>query len=171
MSLELQHSGTTISAASSYTFDADTSGVTTATFGGKEDLWQMDEATAASFLDNNFGLKITPFVDDISSTYSWQVRYTYYYVEVKVYFSTTIDKYYFWNGTDDVTADITNFFVTDGAWDTGDAEGNIQFTNIQPVSPGTRSYITNGDQIRTAANGQGLLIATINSDAEFNRLD
>lgn len=144
----------------------------TAVFGGAEDLWGLDEAGLKTLLDTTtFGLIATPQFEIVDSSRSNNSTLHMYDVEVTVYFTQTITTYYFWNGADDVSADITNFFVTSGDWTTSDATGDLQVANIIPVGSSNRRTIMAGDEIRTSPAGGGLLIATITDDMVGNNLD
>lgn len=139
------------------------------TFGGPTDLWDLDAATMKGFMDSGWGWAIQPWVQIIDG--QRQGIIDTFYVLVKVYYEADVTAYYFWNGSDDVTADITGYFVTDGDWTTNDAEGVVQVTNVVPVGSANRRAITNGDEVRTDPGGAGLLIAEIKGDMTLNGLD
>lgn len=143
------------------------------TFGGPTDLWGLDADTMKAAMDSGFGFKVQPYIQFIDNLRSGRIDVLM--VKVTVYYTATVTHYYFWNGSDDVTADITNYFHADdgtaGDWSTNDASGSLQVTNIQAVGSAPRAYITDNDQIRTDAGGAGLLIATVNGDMSFNGLD
>lgn len=128
--------------------------------GGQNDNWGITDLKAA--LADNFGFNIAPRAD---TTGVETVDYRINFVELTVYYTATTERYYFYNGVDDVTAQITNYSVDEGDWTLNNAHGYIQISNIQPVTPGTRTYILAGDQIRTLPNGGGSLIATVESSA------
>lgn len=139
------------------------------TFGGPSELWGLDAETLRTNMDSGFGFKVQPYIQFIDNLRSGRIDVLM--VKVTVYYTATVTNYYFWNGSDDVTADITGFFVSDGDWSTNDAAGTIQLTNIQPYLTANRRTITDGDEVRTDPGGAGLLIATIDGDIAFNGLD
>jgi hypothetical protein len=139
------------------------------TFGGPTYLWGLDAATMKAAMDSDFGVAVQPFVQIVGG--SRVGSFDIFYVEIKAYYTASVTSYYFWDGSDDVTADITSFFVTDGDWSTNDAAGTVQITNIQPVGGAARLFIKDGDEVRTDPNGGGLLVATIDGDMVYNSLD
>lgn len=143
--------------------------VQTLTFGGPTDLFGMDAATIKSGMDSGWGFAVQPWVSRNSDGRFGVIDVIF--VQVTVHYTANITQYYFWNGADDVTANITSYFLADGDWETNDAEGTIQVTNVEAVGGGNRTYITDNDEIRTDPNGGGLLVATINGDMTFNGLD
>jgi len=130
--------------------------------GGASDTWGIDDLPAA--LANGFGFNIAP-----RRAYSTGNNTTFRinYVELTVYYSSSIQTYYFWNGVDDVTAPITNIYVDSGDWTTGDAHGFMQVASIDGA---TRNYITAGDAIWTGPGGTGSLIAYVESNAVYAML-
>lgn len=130
--------------------------------GGPDDSWGISDLR--SVMNAGFGFNIAPrALGSDGLTVNWQINY----VELTVYYSGSVDTFYFWNGTDDVQAPITNYYVDDGAWATNDAHGYMQVASITPVSPSTRTYIEAGDEIRTSPGGSGSLIATVESSAIY----
>jgi len=130
--------------------------------GGPTDLWGITDIRAA--LTNGFGFNLAPRAGvQGGNTVNFRINY----VELSVYYSSSIDTYYFWNGVDDVQAPITNFYVDSGTWAGNDAHGRMQVASITPVSPATRAYIGAGDEIRTGAGGGGSLIAVVESAANY----
>lgn len=132
-------------------------------YGGEEDLWGLDAATMKANLDGDFGFIVQPYVNKAGGSNKGIIDV--FFVRVTVYFTTTITEYYFWNGVDDVTAKITDVFVTDGAWEDDDAVGYLQVADIEPVGAATRNHIALGDKIRTSPGGAGLLVADIKNTA------
>lgn len=179
MQATLQSAGSAASAASpksatlSYTdnLSAGYGNVQTLTMGGDGDLWGMTAVQAKALLNGTFGVELMPYLSGLSTSPTWGFHYYMFYVEMTVYFNTKVEKYYFWNGSDDVTAAVAYYFKEDGDWDQGTAAGNIQITDIVPVSPGTRTYISDDDEIRTSPGGAGLLVAKVNGDVRGNGLD
>lgn len=133
--------------------------------GGPEDTWGIDDLR--SVLDSGFGFNIAPrAAAPDANNVDWQINY----VELTVYYSSSVSTFYFWNGTDDVQAPITNYYVDSGDWATNDAHGVMQVSTITPVAPSTRLYIEAGDEIRTSPGGGGSLIATVESNAVYSYL-
>jgi len=184
--IELQSGGTTIAGAQFKSIGTDDLGgagvnsdnqFTETTFGGTDDLWQLTAATMKTAIAGGIGVRIIPtadintFVDANNVAYQHpDVSYKFYYVELRVHFSTQVDHYYFWNGTDDATTTITDYYVSSGEWANGDAAGYIQISEVVPVSPSTRNYVSSGDEIRTAPGGNGLLIAKLDGSPAYNGL-
>jgi hypothetical protein len=140
------------------------------TFGGSDELWGLSAAGMRAAMDSGWGFKVQPYIQYLDSLRSGRIDVVM--VKVTVYYTSTISNYYFYDGVNDVTADITNYFKFSGDWSTNDAAGTLQVTNIQPVAAATRKFIKSGDQIRTDPGGAGLLIATIDAvDMTFNGLD
>lgn len=140
------------------------------TFGGPTDLWGLDAAAMKSNMDAGFGFAIQPWVQIIDGQRQGIIDILY--AQVKVYYKATVSAYYFYNGVDDLTADITGYFVATGDWSTNDAAGTMQVTNVQPYLTANRRAIMAGDEIRTDPNGAGLLVATVGiDDMAFNGLD
>lgn len=138
-------------------------------FGGPTDLWGLSADDMRTAMDSGWGFAIQPYVQILDNLRSGRIDVIY--AKVTVYYTATVSNYYFWNGSDDVTADITGYFVSDGDWTTNDASGTVQLTNIQPHSTANRRTINDDDEVRTDPGGAGLLIATINGDITFNGLD
>jgi len=171
----LQTSGTDITGASVYELEIppnDFNGTTV--FGGPEDLWGLDAAGMKAVLDpSTLGLRMDVTMQPSSSGSSNTNVLELYDVKVRVYFTQQVTQYYFYDGVDDVTADVTYAFVTstdDNAWEEG-ASGTLQVTNIQPHGAATRTYIKDGDQVWTGPLGTGLQIATMSSEMVYNGLD
>lgn len=137
--------------------------IVTLELGGEEDLWGLDAATMKTNLNSNFGFAIQPYVSRASGSYKGIIDV--FFVRVTVYFTTTITEYYFWNGVDDVTAKITDVFVTEGSWDDDDAQGYLQVADVVPVGSATRNHIALNDEIRTSPGGAGLRVADIKNAA------
>lgn len=128
--------------------------------GGQSDTWGIENLQAE--LANGFGFNIVPRAQGSGGG---NIDYRVNFVELTVYYTATTQTMYFWNGSDDVQAEITNFSVDEGDWTTDDAHGYMQLYNLTAVSPGTRIYLQAGDQIRTLPGGGGNLIATVETDA------
>lgn len=141
------------------------------TLGGAGDLWGMTATQAKGLLDSTFGVKLFPYLTNLGTGTPYTFTYHMFYAELTVYFNSKVEKYYFWNGSDDVTAAVAYYFKSEGDWKNSDAAGNIQITGITPVAPGTRTWINDNDEIRTSPNGGGLLIAKVNGDVRGNGLD
>jgi hypothetical protein len=140
------------------------------TFGDDAELWGLDAAGMKAAMDSGWGFKVQPYIQYLDSLRSGRIDVLT--VKITVYYTDTITNYYFYDGVDDVTADITNYFKFSGDWSSNDAAGTLQVTNIQPYATAVRKYIKAGDQIRTDPGGAGLLIATVGSDnMTFNGLD
>lgn len=133
--------------------------------GGSSDLWGITDIKSS--LANSFGINIAAKRGSISGG---AITMDIDYVELTVYYSSSISDYYFYDGVDDVTAPITNYYVDNGNWTTNDAHGFMQVASITPYSTSTRTYIKAGDQIRTAPAGGGSLIAYVESDAKYATL-
>lgn len=90
-------------------------------------------------------------------------------VVIKVYFTQEVEEYYFWNGSDDVKAQVIDFYLTDQetSWDTDDATGRMQVYTITPVGSSNRRTILDGDEIRSSPAGGGILVAKVTSDMVF----
>jgi len=137
---------------------------TSVTLGGQYDTWGLSDIRTN--LANGFGFNIAP--RQLGS--SGSTNFILDKVELRIYYTQSVSSYYFWNGTDDVQASITGYYVASGDWTTNDARGFMQVADIVPVGSATRQYITGTDQIRTAAGGGGALIATVEEDASYNYL-
>lgn len=131
--------------------------------GGANDLWQASGLTAAFLRSAGFNVKISPTHRDLTLGGVHDVDR----VAIKIYYQVTVDKLFFWNGTDDVEATICNYSIDDGDWADGDAKGQMHVVNVQPYASATRTYIAANDQIRTASGGAGTLVAVIASDMVY----
>lgn len=173
--MELQTGGTTITGSSVYLANMPTNlQETFLTFGGSEDLWGLTPAGMQTALDpTTIGTKLSLTMTPLSSTSSNTNTVQVFDLKVIVHFTQEITQYYFYDGVDDVTADVTYARVTstdDGSWVEG-AAGLLQVTNIQPDGAATRNYIKYGDQVWTEPLGTGLQIATISTEMSYNGLD
>lgn len=139
------------------------SAVTQFTLGASGDLWGIPQITLADLNDPAFGVTIFPLAD--SNPTMTQARTDY--VAISVFYQETSSVYYFWNGTDDVKAVITNINLSSGTWLGGDAAGTFQVAQVTPVGSATRSTIHGADQVWTAPGGTGLKLATITTDMTF----
>jgi len=132
--------------------------------GGEGDTWDVADIRAALSLPD-FGFTINAY-QSAANPATW----VYDYAEMAVTYTRTIENYYFWNGTDDVRAEITNYFVDEGDWTLNNAHGFMQVASMSKVGAGTRTYITAGDEIRTLPGGAGVVIATVESNAKYATL-
>lgn len=148
-SLRESASGTTFGAADEYVI------------GGPNDTWGIADLKAA--LANGFGFNLAPRRTGSINNIFCRINY----VELTVYYTANISTYYFWDGTDDVLAPITNYYVDDGDWTTDDAHGFIQVASITPYGTANRTFIKASDEIRTAPAGGGSLIARVESNAQY----
>jgi hypothetical protein len=83
------------------------------------------------------------------------------YVKVVIYYTVPGSKIFFWNGVDDVEADIVGQWVRDGSLLTANGAGVLQVYNIKPYDTDTRTYISLGDEIRSSPNGGGNLLGKV----------
>lgn len=129
--------------------------------GGDGDNWGIENLKEAIKLPD-FGFTINPYQSAANSA-TWG----YDYAEMAVTYTRSIENYYFWDGDDDVQAEITNYFVDEGDWTLNDAHGFMQVNSMKAYGSGTRTHIKVGDEIRTMPNGDGELIAIVESTPKY----
>jgi len=136
------------------------------TVGGPSDSWGISDLGAA--ISSGFGFNLSPIRFETGGNTNFKLDF----VELTVYFSASIDKYYFYDPQvgDDVEAPITSYYVDSGDWTTNDAHGQVQVGSITSVGSSTRTYIGAGNEIRTDVNGGGSLIGTTESAASYTLL-
>jgi hypothetical protein len=131
--------------------------------GGANDLWGSTGLDMATLRANTLFVELVPNYKDLFNGYTTDIDQ----VTIKIYYQVTVSQLFFWNGDDDVTATIVNYSIDDGTWAAGDAKGQMHVKGIIPVSPSDRTYITSGEEIRTAAGGLGDLVAVVSSDMVY----
>lgn len=126
-------------------------------FGITDDLHIEDITPTNLFVDFTFFTLLQPEGSIIDRTI------TIDYIKFIVYYTAPNSKVYFWDGVDDVSANIVSQWVRDGDLLIGDGEGTLQVYNVEPEAGATRQHINVGDEIRTAPNGAGNLLGEVNS--------
>lgn len=130
--------------------------------GDSGDNWGIDEITPGNV--NSLHVAIAPLVTTAGTSCG---GFNLDYVSVKVYYQTSSSIYYFWNGTDDVQAIITNAYVQSGTFAAATAKGTMQVAQVKPYSTAGRSQIGTNDVIRTLPAGGGSIIAKVTGDMTF----
>jgi hypothetical protein len=127
--------------------------------GGSTDLWGNTELPLADVLNSNFGVSIratatlVPGTNSVGGTAGAQALVDR--IRVKIHYEKLFTRYYFWNGVDDVQADLVDYRLLDGNLTLGNGEGIMQFTGLEPTGAATRRAISVGDEIHLAAGGVG----------------
>jgi hypothetical protein len=135
------------------------------TLGNSGDTWGVGAITPANI--NNLNVALYPLCTTAGTI---AIDFHIDYLQVTVHFQKSSSVYYFYNGTDDVQAIVTNAYIdplTGGTWAGGTATGVMQVTQVQPYSTSVRSQITSNDAIRTAPAGAGSLLATVTGNMTF----
>ena len=141
---------------------------TPVTFGGPNDTWGRDDLTIASMSDPLFGFDFRPLIAGnngnamASNTYDRRIRFDE--IKIKIYYTSTTARLYFWDGVDDVSALLTNSNVTTGNFPSGTAVGTLHVYDLTPEGGATRQHINIGDEVRSLPGGQGQLIAVVTSN-------
>lgn len=146
----------------------DGSNPTPITFGGPTDTWGRDDLTIASMSDPLFGFDFRPLIAGnngngmTTSTYDRRIRFDE--IKIKIYYTSTTARLYFWDGADDVSALLTNSNVSAGNFPSGTAVGTLHVYDLTPEGAATRRHINIGDEVRSLPNGEGQLIAVVTSN-------
>lgn len=131
-------------------------GVSDETLGSSTDLWGLSDLPIGTVSDADFGvsLKFTDtYTTDAGTAGLVEYIPTIDRIRIKVHYELNFTRYYFWDGTDDVQADLISYYVTTGDVQTGNAEGFMQFANIVETTGAVRRSIQIGDEIHVAAGG------------------
>lgn len=132
------------------------------TFGGPEEKFGLEQITRAQLIDSNFGVKIQGYFGLIPAVYeAFDRRLRIDEIKLKVYYTVSSPKIYFWDGVDDVSALIANSNVTEGSFPLGTAEGTLHLYELTPEGAAVRQHINPGDEVRTRPGGEGNLIAVV----------
>lgn len=132
------------------------------TYGGPEDKWGMEQITRAELADVNFGIKLQQWIGLVPAIYEeFDRRFRIDEIKLKVYYTVSSPKIYFWDGVDDVSALIANTNVTEGSFPLGTAEGTLHLYDLTPEAGAIRQHINPGDELRTRPGGEGNLIAVV----------
>lgn len=132
------------------------------TFGGPEEKFGLEQITRAQLIDSNFGVKIQGYFGLIPAVYeAFDRRLRIDEIKLKVYYTVSSPKIYFWDGVDDVSALIANSNVTEGSFPLGTAEGTLHLYELTPEGSATRQHISPGDEVRTRPGGEGNVIAIV----------
>ncbi len=142
--------------------------------GGSTDLWGNTILSLDDVLNANFGISLKTTVSIISGADSGvgttAHQFTVDRIRIKVYYKKQFTRYYFWNGANDVSADMIDYNLWSGDLTLGTGVGDAQLTNIQTVGVSERDYISVGDEIHLAAGGgAGTLVGVVTS-VEANHL-
>lgn len=146
---------------------------TTISVGGPEELWGQERITPAQLQDVNFGFDFQTVFEGVwnqDGNTTFNRRLYINTIKIKVYYSVSSPKVYFWDGTDDVSALIANIHVSDGSFPNGTASGILHVYNLIPESGAARRHINPDDEIRTSPGGEGNLIANVAGAASYATL-
>lgn len=140
------------------------------TLGSSTDLWGETEIAVNDILDANFGVSlkfegsITSGANSVGGTAGYFLSVDQ--IQVKVYYELEFSRYYFWDGVDDVQADLISYFVASGDFETGNAAGVMQVANVTEVGSAVRRSIKPGDEIHVATGGNASsLVGVVGSAA------
>jgi hypothetical protein len=120
--------------------------------GGDDDLWGNTSLSLDDIKSSNFGISlkstctVTPGANSGSGTSSHQ--FVIDRLRVKVYYRKQFTRYYFWNGSNDVQANMLTYRVTSGDLALGTGVGVAQFADVDNVGVSTRDYISVGRRRR-----------------------
>lgn len=132
------------------------------TFGGPDSLFGLTADNMKAAMDDTFGFCVQPYINRVADNRNGSIFI--FYVNVTVYYTADISSYYFYNGTDDLTAKIVNYNLASGTWEGNDAAGTMQVIDVTPVGSADRWAITDGDEIWTEPGGTGLHFATVSTN-------
>lgn len=138
---------------------------TTYTFGGQYDKWGVPGLGTTQVRDAAFGVRLSFSLNGgVFGSYNNQAVCDVDQVNVKVYYTKASTTYYFWNGTNDVTAKVLRVHTAKGDWgdDNDKAQGTIIVTEVTSASG--RNHIQIGDEMRTAAAHGGDLVCVVTSN-------
>lgn len=145
----------------------------TISVGGPEDLWGQERITQAQLADVNFGIDFQTVIEGTfnpSGGTNFDRRYNFNTIKIKVYYSVSSPKIYFWDGVDDVSGLLANYNVTSGTFPNGTAEGVLHIYDLTPEGAAVRQHINANDEIRTGPGGGGNLLANVNGAVQFATL-
>lgn len=138
----------------------------TNTFGGVYDKWGITDLGTIHTRESTFGVKIAFARAATSLPLANMDVVDVDQIVLKVYYTQPSTKYYFWNGDDDVIADVIKVHTAKGKWDDTSnlPEGTMIVTNVAPAVGATRENISINDEMRTEPGGAGIVVATVSSN-------
>lgn len=134
------------------------------TFGGQYDKWGLPNMGATEIRSADFGASLSfAMTGGAFGSYKFQVVCDVNLVTVKVYYTKPSTTYYFYNGTNDVSAKVLRVHTAKGSWASAEdkATGSIIVTDV--VGNSVRNNIQLGDQMRTDTAGGGELVCEVTS--------
>ncbi len=141
--------------------------------GASDDVWGKTELSLADVVSADFGVAVRATITSVPGADSTGlVRNMIVSVDrirVKVYWESNFTKYFFWDGADDVKADLISYELVSGTFGLGNATGFLQVANVEPEGSAVRQSIKVGDEVQLVAGGGGTVVATITS-VEYNSL-
>lgn len=132
--------------------------------GAPDDLWGRPEITREQVTATGFGIRVS--ISSGTLTTALLLRT----IKLKVHFRRPTKEVYFWNGIDDVTADIVNIHITEGDTTLGTGEGRFYLYDIKPFGASKRWIVSTGDEVRTEAAGGGEILAVCAASPRVNTL-
>lgn len=147
-------------------------------FGGDGDLWGLEEIDADTIRNTTFGItfrgtaELIPGTDAGEANIDRSTALNIDRIEVIVHYESRFIRYYFWDGVDDVQADLIDYRLTDGDLLSGDAVGLMQLANLTNVTSGgtaDRYSIKEGDEIHIQPGGAvGTKIGIVSANMSVN---
>jgi len=131
-------------------------------FGGPNDTFGIDDdLVIEDITPTNFFIDFLFFTLSQSEGLIIDRSITIDYIKVIPYYTAPNSKVYFWDGVDDVSANIVAQWVKEGSLLIGDGTGRLQLYNVEGEAGAVRDYIKVTDEIRTAPNGAGNQLGTV----------
>jgi hypothetical protein len=136
--------------------------------GSATDLWGASSLSTDDIINTKFGVSLQALVDVVPSSPTGvgtsAEEMTIDRVRIKVYYRKQFTRYYFWNGSNDVSADMIDYKLWEGDLLAGNGRGVMQLTNIQAVTPSTRNRIQAGNTIHVQpGGGAGSLVGEVSA--------
>jgi hypothetical protein len=132
-------------------------------FGGTYDKWGIADLGATVVRSSDFGVKVVFSRPQVSAALANVDILAINRIVLRVSYTQPSTKYYFWNGTNDVSADVIRVHTAKNAWNDSalKAEGSMIVANVTPVASATRNNILLNDEMRTATGGGGTLLCKV----------
>ncbi len=120
--------------------------VQTVTIGGEDSLFGLPSIAASDFLEKSVGLRFYPVLNPkpvTADSGDAVIRFQIGKMRLRIYFDAGSAEYYFASAdkTKVIKGELVSAALTDGDYETGDAEGVLQLTATLEVMDGSQTWV------------------------------